>query len=59
MGVYPYLNVDEKECSHICNGVISLDGTICYKSKDECPENTESKEINGKQQCFCKYKYYY
>ena len=58
---YPYLIKDTKQCSHECNGVLSLNGQICHtESNFKCPDNSEvkknSKNIN---QCTCKYKYYH
>ena len=56
---YPYLIEEEKKCSDICDGIISLDGTICYDSSDDCTGVTKSRIKNGVNECFCKYKYYY
>ena len=56
---YPYLLDGKKQCSDKCDGILSLDGTVCYDSNYQCPENSEPITINGFKQCFCKYKYYY
>ena len=58
---YPYLIVEENNCNEECNGVLSLDGTKCYKDlKHNCEEtNSSNKSKNGIKQCFCDYKYYY
>ena len=36
---YPYLVEGTKECSNKCEGIISLDGTICYDSNYQCIQN--------------------
>ena len=58
---YPYLIFEETRCNEECNGVLSLDGTKCYKNLNHnCDEaNASNKFKNGIKQCFCDYKYYY
>ena len=56
---YPYLIEEEKQCSDKCDGIISLDGTICHKSDYTCPENSKIVKVNGYNQCVCIDKYYY
>jgi len=59
---YPYLidDTSKKECKEECNGILSLDGTICYGSNHEClNQNEKYINKNGIKQCFCEFKYFY
>ena len=58
---YPYLISGTKQCSHTCDGIISLNGYICYTDENyQCPENSNIRELSGNlRQCVCEYKYYH
>ena len=55
---YPYLIKGTKECSHSCDGILSLNGSDCYTSNSySCPENSHLD--NNLKQCKCKDKFYH
>ena len=57
---YPYLIEGTNQCSHICTGILSLNGTVCYEGIDNpCPEYSHIEEINNNRRCKCDDKYYY
>ena len=57
---YPYLIDQTFQCNNTCEGILSLDGSICYQQEYLCPDYSHSVTlINGLQQCVCDYKYYY
>ena len=58
---YPYLISGTNECSPTCEGVLSLNGSICnLEGNYECPENSQIKTLsNNLKQCVCKNKFYH
>ena len=57
---YPILKIGKNECSHYCEGILSLSGTECHNDTYKCEKNeTIITEINGDRKCTCVDKYYY
>ena len=58
---YP-INIDgENECVKYCDGTLSSNGLVCYRTEHDCDENKEKLTIltNGDKKCDCIDKYYY
>ena len=57
---YPYLIKGTKQCSHICEGILSLNGSDCYIDENyKCPENSKQSLSNNLNKCVCDDKYYH
>ena len=56
---YPYLLYGNYECTNKCDGILSLNGDICYpKNYEQIPNNSEKRSVNDIEKIYCKYKFY-